>query len=352
MTFDFYGQSIEKGTRSYHKLEIAPMLDGNQLYVAAHVIRGENDGPVLGLFANIHGTEYYQNRILKTIATETRTDELNGTLIVVPVANPYSFSHMSRTTPNPPEETVDFSNMNRVFPGKRLTPLFGSMDPNDVSLTMKIAAKISDEIVPKCTHIMDYHGQMRGMSLKKMLFNLDEESKEMARVFGIGLLHDPPGAIGGGAFMPMTSYAGTLGIPSTVPEIGGGGHGEAYEGLCEKIGVDGTRNVMKHIGMLDGEPELPEKQFHFVHAPHVRSTTGGYFVTDMEAEDVGVGKPSREVSKGEVLGTVYSPYTFNELEQIKSPCDGLIYACRVSGLVNPQSEILAVADYRDSKWIE
>lgn len=211
------------------------------------------------MFANIHGTEYYQARILKTIATEIKVDELSGTLIVVPVANPYSFNHMSRTTPNPPEETVDFSNMNRVFPGKRTVPLFGSMDPNDVSLTMKIASKISDEIVPKCTHIMDYHGQMRGMSLKKMLFNVDPESKEMARMFGLGLLHDPPGSIGSSTFMPMTSYAGTLGIPSAVPEIGGGGHGESYEGLCEKMGVDGTWNVMKHLEMLEGEPELPEK---------------------------------------------------------------------------------------------
>ena len=152
--------------------------------------------------------------------------------------------------------------------------------------------------------------------------------------------------------MPMTSYAGALGIPSAVPEIGGGGHGEAFEAECERVGVKGTLNVMKHLGMLEGLPELPEKQFYFVHAPHVRATVGGYFVSDMEASDVGIGKPPREVSEGEVLGTIYNPYSFEELEQIKSPCDGLIYACRVSGLVNPQSEVLAVADYRDSKWIE
>jgi predicted deacylase len=352
MSFIFNGQTHEKGSRTYHRLEIAPMLDGNALHIPVHVIRGEEEGPVLGLFANIHGTEYYQNRILRSLAVETNPDDLCGTLLIAPVANPYSFSHMSRQTPNPPEETVDFANMNRVFPGKRTVPLFGSMDPNDVSLTMKIATRISDEIVPKCTHILDYHGQMRGMALKKMLFNLDPPSKEMARVFGLGILHDPPGSIGSSTFMPMTRYAETLGIPSAVPELGGGGHGEKFEGECEKTGVKGTRNVMKHLGMLEGEPELPEKQFYFVHAPHVRSTVGGYFLSDMEAADVGIGKKPREVSKGEVLGTVYSPYTFDELEQITSPCDGIIYACRVSGLVNPQSEVLAVADYRESKWIE
>jgi len=344
--------SIDFDSKSYHKLEIVQMLDGNMLYVPVHVIKGAEPGPVLGLYANIHGTEYYQNRIIRTVVQKTRSDELKGTIIAVPVANPYSFAHMTRNTPNPPEETVDFSNMNRVFPGKRSTPLFGSMNPTDVSLTMRIAAAISDELVSKCTHILDYHGQMSGMALNKMLFNLDPPSKEMARVFGLVILHDPPGSIGSSTFMPMTSYAGTLGIPSAVPEIGGGGHGEVFEAECERVGVKGTLNVMKHLGMLEGLPELPEKQFYFVYAPHVRATVGGYFVSDMEASDVGIGKPPRDVSEGEVLGTIYNPYSFEELEQIKSPCDGLIYACRVSGLVNPQSEVLAIADYRDSKWIE
>ncbi|HHL41202.1 hypothetical protein DRO31_06315 [Candidatus Bathyarchaeota archaeon] len=344
--------SIDFDSKSYHKLEIVQMLDGNMLYVPVHVIKGAEPGSVLGLYANIHGTEYYQNRIIRTVVQKTRSDELKGTIIAVPVANPYSFAHMTRNTPNPPEETVDFSNMNRVFPGKRSTPLFGSMNPTDVSLTMRIAAAISAELVSKCTHILDYHGQMSGMALNKMLFNLDPPSKEMARVFGLGILHDPPGSIGSSTFMPMTSYAGTLGIPSAVPEIGGGGHGEVFEAECERVGVKGTLNVMKHLGMLEGLPELPEKQFYFVYAPHVRATVGGYFVSDMEASDVGIGKPPRDVSEGEVLGTIYNPYSFEELEQIKSPCDGLIYACRVSGLVNPQSEVLAIADYRDSKWIE
>jgi uncharacterized protein len=350
MSLIFNEESIQG--KSYHRLEIAQMLDGNMLYIPVHIIKGDKKGPTLGLFANIHGTEYYQNRILRSVINNIQPDGLKGKIIAVPVANPYSFSHMTRVTPNPPEETVDFSNLNRVFPGKRLTPLFGSMNPTDVSLTMRIAAKISDDLIPQCTHILDYHGQMQGMALNKMLFNLDPASKEMARVFGLGILHDPPGTIGSSTFMPLSSYSGTLGIPSAVPEIGGGGHGEKFELECERVGVRGTMNVLKHLGMIDGDPELPERQFHFVHAPHVRATVGGYFISDMEASDVGIGRPPREVSKGEVLGTIYNPYNFKELEQIKSPCDGLIYACRVSGLVNPQSEVLAVADFKDSKWIE
>jgi predicted deacylase len=109
---------------------------------------------------------------------------------------------------------------------------------------------------------------------------------------------------------------------------------------------------MSHIGLIKGKAVKPERQFYFKHAPHVRALHAGYMVSNMQAEDVGVGKPTREVTKGEVLATIYNPYSLAEVEQIKAPCDGLLYACRVSGLVEPQNEVAAVADYRDSKWIE
>ena len=350
---EFFGKDIEPGSHEYLKLKVVTMLDGNDLYIPLHIIQGEEPGPVMGLFAAIHGSEYYQNRIIRRMVVDTKPDTIKGTILAVPVANPPAFSHTTRQTPNPPEETVDFANLNRVFPGTRETPLFGSLEPTDVSLTMRIAQTLT-KVALKCTHILDFHGQMAGMALKKMLFNLDPTSKEMARIFGLGILHDPPPPTGAGrkSMIPMTAYAEQHGIYGLVPEIGGGLHSEYFEGECERLGVQGTRNVMAHLGMIDDEIVLPEKQFYFVKAPHVRATVGGYFVTDMGPGDVGIGKEPREVSKGEVLGTVYNPYSLKEMEQIKAPADGLIYACRVSGLVEAQSEVLAVADYDGSKWIE
>jgi hypothetical protein len=351
MSFIFNQYEVASEEKDYRSMDIAEMLDGGTLSIPVHIINGFQPGPVLGLFACIHGSEYYQNRVIKRIVNEIDPSELSGTILAVPVANPYAFRHMSRETPNPPEETVDFANMNRVFPGKRSSPLFGSMESTDISLTMKMASALSEQVIPRCTHIMDYHGQMRGMSLKKMLFNLDPELREMARLFGLGILHDPPGSLSKGNLMPMTDFAGNLGIKCIVPEIGGGGHGENYEKTCEEIAVNGTLNVMKHLNMTCGDTRIAKKQFYFRNAPHVRSTKGGYLVTDMSPWDVGIGRDQREVQKGEILGKIYNPYSLKEIEQIKSPCDGLIYACRVSGLVEPQSEILAVADFEGSKWI-
>jgi predicted deacylase len=349
-------KEVEKGDSKFFKLPVSNTLEGSELTIPLHVVRGKEDGPVLGITASVHGQEYYHNRIIKQIIDEVNPSELSGTIMAIPVANPPAFSHNSRLTPYPPEETVDFANLNRVFPGRRITPLFGSMEHTDVSLTMKMASIITDNFVSKCTHLIDFHGHMDGGALKKMLYNRhDPKSNELVRVFGLGLIHDP---ITGGdkepksQYMPMTEYAGTLGIPAIVPEIGGGRHGECYEKICTNMGVQGIKNVMSHLKMAENEMVLPEKQFYFRKAPHVRATKAGYMVSNMEAEDVGIGQPTREVEKSEVLATIYDPYTLKELEQLKAPADGLLYMCLVSGLIEAQGYGIAVADFDGSKWIE
>ncbi len=347
------GKEVEPGERAYFGLKVAKNLDGSVLTIPLHVVRGEQEGPVLGLSSGIHGQEYYHNRIIRRMVTELDPSELRGTLLAIPVANPPAFAHDTRNTPMPPEETVDFANLNRVFPGRRTVPLFGSMEPDDVSLTMKMARIITDEFIQRCNYILDFHGHFQHGALKKILFNLDSASQELARLFGLGILHDPPeGRPTAGAFGPMTWYAGTQGKTCIVPEIGGGGHGEEFERTCEEMGVQGTRNIMAHLEMTDDEIVLPERQFYFKHAPHIRAKNAGYLVSNMEAEDVGIGRPTREVEKGEVLATVYDPYTLEELEQLKAPVDGLLYMSLVSGLIEAQGYGIAVADYKDSKWIE
>jgi uncharacterized protein len=353
MVFTVQGFEISEESRAFVRLKVVEMLDGGELTIPLHILHGSEKGPVLGLFACIHGTEYYSNRIIKRALEEINVKDLKGTVLAVPVANPIAFAHGTRQTPEPPEETVDFSNLNRVFPGRRLTHLFGSKEETDVSLTMRMAQVITNEVVSRCTHIIDFHGQRMGMALNKMLFNrASEEAMTLAKVFGLGVIHDPEGESIGGVIGPMTDYAERLGIPGVAPEIGGAGHSEAFEKECEKIGARGVANTLKYLEMSLGEPDLPKRQFWFRKAPHIRATRSGYLVSNMEPEDVGIGRNPREVKKGEILATIFNPYSLLEVEKIKSPVDGLLYACRTSGILGAQAEVLAVADFDGSKWLE
>jgi hypothetical protein len=47
------------------------MLDGNMLSIPVHLDIGEENGSTSGLFANIHGTEYYQNRIIRIVVRKS-----------------------------------------------------------------------------------------------------------------------------------------------------------------------------------------------------------------------------------------------------------------------------------------
>lgn len=44
--------------------------------------------------------------------------------------------------------------------------------------------------------------------------------------------------------------------------------------------------------------------------------------------------------------------TFTSFCTTLSPVDGLLYACRASGMVEAQSEVLADDNFEDSKWIK
>lgn len=120
------GEEIKPRSRSFFQLKVVELLDGSDLSIPLHVVCGSEQGPVLALLACVHGTEYYQNRIVRRIVSEILPDEIRGTILAVPVANPIAFAHMTRQTPEPPEETVDFANLNRVFPGGGLRLFSGA----------------------------------------------------------------------------------------------------------------------------------------------------------------------------------------------------------------------------------
>ena len=58
------------------------------------------------------------------------------------------------------------------------------------------------------------------------------------------------------------------------------------------------------------------------------------------------------MKKGEVLGTIYDPYTLEDLEVLKAPADGMLYMAQVSGPIEAQGGGIAVGDFDESKWIE
>jgi predicted deacylase len=323
------------------------------LSLPVHVINGGEDGPVLGITSAVHGAEYHPIRMVKNALEAVDAQLLRGTIVAVPVCNPLSFAKGTRITPD--EDDIDFANLNRVFPGRRKQALFGIGQPPsaDRSLTERMASVLDDELLPRITHLMDFHCHAQELGLIKCIQHKDQDgvqgeiSAGMCRALGLGLIH-----VHAANPATATGRAAELGVSTCVPEIGGGRISAPAEKRAVELGVRSILNVLRYLEMLEGEIEIPERQLVFETAPHVRPTTSGYLVSNYDPDELFTGAEAGvPVNEGEVLGTVFDPYTFEELETLRTTVDGILYIARRSGPIAAGGHAYSVADFNGSQWI-
>lgn len=352
--FEFDDLVVARGSRGFTRLPVAGLLTGTELSLPVHVLHGAEPGPVLGITSAIHGAEYLPARIVREALMQVDPKRLRGTIVAIPICNPLSFAR--RTRINPDEDDIDFANLNRVFPGRRANALFGGGQPHptDRTLTEAIAAVLTDSFLSRIDHIIDFHAHFWHSGLIKTIQQGDQTGRQreltegMCRAFGLGLIHEHDATE-----KSLTGQAAKMGISTCVPEIGGGSLSLPAEKQCVTVGVRGIFNVMVYLGMLEGSITVPKRQLLFHNAPHVRPTTAGYLVTRFDPEKLFLGDEfGVRVEKDEVLGTLFDPYTFEDLETLRSPVDGFLYITRRSGPVEAGSHAYAVADGESARWIE
>ncbi len=275
------------GARQYEEIPVTTMASGHRVVLPIHRLTGDRPGPTLGMLALIHGDEPLPNAVLRRLLSELDLTALSGTLLVMPVANPYAFEALSRFTPH------DGINLNRYFPGAP-----------DGYVTEQIAHTIVSQFLPQVQYLIDLHSG--GIFPTVDYVYLSKLRPEMSLAFGSRLLYSGPGYRG-----TLSGTAEEKGIPTVVVEIGGG---SLLDRVYIERGVAGACNIMKHLGMLDGVPQVPDtqtvvKEMAVLH-PHV----GGVLYPEIPLDQLG-----QVVTGGTVLGRIQSPYNFEELEVLKAP---------------------------------
>jgi predicted deacylase len=154
---------------------------------------------------------------------------------------------------------------------------------------------------------------------------VSQRSQALAQAFGSPWIF--AAKTRGGWPGPRTSqgYAGEiLGIPSCGSFIGGAGFDRDLERDWAQRNLTGIRNVMIHMGMLEGEMVLPDEYLLYEVVHRVNPRNGGLLAPANPVETFG-----RAVQAGEVLGRILSPFTFETLEELAAPVDGhLVYWAR------------------------
>jgi predicted deacylase len=270
------------------RIPVTTLVNGGELALTIHTFQGDQ-GPVVGVSAAIHGDEPIGVEVVRRLAAHLNRPEtdLKGTVQLLPVANPLAYETNTRHT------VTDQLNLNRLFPG----------DP-DGWLTEQLAAKITASFLTGLDAYVDLHA---GGAFPVVDYVYLSNASELSRAFGTRLLFQPEAPYAG----TSASEAEAMGIQTVTVELGGGPYVD--EGYARR-GLDGVLNVLRTLGVLSG-PASPAPEQVLMHEMAIlRPHLGGLLVPEVHVADL-----ASEVSGGTVLGRIYSPYTFEELETIVAP---------------------------------
>ena len=287
------------------------------------LIRGKRPGPVLALLAGIHGSEYAPIIALQRLSQELDPDSMSGTVILVLTAHVQSF--LMRTVYYNP---VDWHNLNRMFPG----------DP-DGTMTQRIAYAITTQVIDQCDVLIDNHAGDTNEDLAPFIFCLetgdqktDQSMRELAKVYGIPIVKK--GTVPKGAPPKYTTHTAALkGKPAITIESGK--IGPVKEEDVVRV-VKGSYNVMKHLGILEGEPEKTPDLKWIKKSTTVSSQYTGLFYPLVVSKEW--------VEKGQLLGRVTD--FFGEVKQeVKAPHDGMVLYLVATPPISEGEDLVSVVSF-------
>jgi len=311
------------GEKIHGSLLVEKRGDGTDIQIPLGVFKGINEGPVLFVSAGVHGDEYAGVEAIRKISKELNPAEMNGTLITSPVLNVPAYLEGTRCSP------LDGENLARIFPGKK-----------NGNTSQKIAYTVFNEIIPKCTHVIDLHAggshyYFYPCANYRGNLPISEKCRELAEVLGFEIvLKNIP-------WVPsrLDSEAAKMGIPSISPECGGDARCMPKDVQLYKRGI---MNVLKYLKMIDGEPDIHK------HIKYVSSEIGGDSQTRVNATTNGFGtsyiEPGEDVSENQLIYEI-SDLNGKVVESLKAPCDGVVFVLRTYPRIRSGDMIFNVVKY-------
>lgn len=333
-------ETIEPGTKTKIPITITRAMNGSDVRVWVHVIRGAEPGPTVAMLSTLHGAEWFSVTALRRLVEDIDPATLRGTVIAVPVANPPALRQQTRNMP----DEADSPDLNRIFPG----PLTWTSD--------QLAATISREVLAHADLLMDFHMGPWGSAFRDILVGADfpkdgvtDEAERLAIAFGSPMIRRANLVTGFPGPKSALGYAGgVLNIPALGIEVGGVGFGAELEAEWTKATVDGIKAVLGALDMIDDAPDpRPDRQLIYERGHRVNPRVGGYLRSRFSGDALGTA-----VKEGDLLGEVYSPYTFELLEQLHAPADGLLFYCARNYPVDPGDWAFGIAETAGARWIE
>jgi len=267
------------------------------------VYAGVADGAVLYVQALQHGLELNGTDVMRRLIQTLDPGRLRGTLILVPMANPLAARVHMQSFPCPDLPNArGLNDMNRRWFSRSTSANFADRQVRALQPIVAMADAMID------LHCHEY--LYTPMVLTDMTTPV---CADFALAMGFPFVNDSRGV--DGMFGPYCRQV--LGKPVATVEMP---PLRRVDRRNSELGFRGVLNALRHVGMLDGEPELPEEMVVFS-SENARSQT---FTAEREGFMARHCEPGDAVDEGQVLAEVWAPDDFTVAQTVKAPFPGRI----------------------------
>ncbi len=289
-------------------------------WVPVVVVKGAKPGPRLLLTAGMHGDELTGVAVIHTLARETDAQQLSGTLIAVPGANPPGLLRQTRNWTTTREG--EGANLNRLMPGD------AAGDAPE-----RHAERLWSRVLgPNADTAVDLHTQSRGVEYPMYVFSdpRNPRNRRIAELLGPDMIKLDKGQKG-----TVETTFNDAGVPAVTLELGAA---LVFEPEMVRRGVEGVRNLMRDLKMLPGAVERPRTAFVGNATTTVPTSIGGWATLQVALGD--------RVRKGQAVGFVADPFG-RVTERLTAPVDGRVLVVATDPMREPGDRLVTLLSQND-----
>ncbi|TDI72652.1 MAG: succinylglutamate desuccinylase/aspartoacylase family protein [Bacteroidetes bacterium] len=297
------GEEILPGTSRELNFSFAKLHTNTPIDVPIIIERSQFDGPTVLFVAGIHGDEVNGIEVVRQLVSKGINKPKIGTTICIPIINIFGFLQKVREFP-------DGRDLNRAFPGSK-----------SGSLAARVAYQLMNDIVPNVDYCLDFHtgGSSRFNAPHVRVEKGNNTLTKLAETFNAPfILHSK------NLKKSFRNACRKKGIPLLLFE---GGKSNSIDTVVSNTGVNGSKRVLHHLGMLKTKFKVssPKKSSVTIsRSKWIRANASGMFKSTIA---VGIF-----VNQGDVIGQITDPYG-KIFKRVKASNDGYVVNVNEAPLV-------------------
>lgn len=312
--------TIHPGEVANLALPLPEQYSCSPLYMPIKIIHSKVKGPCLLLFSVLKGTELNGLDIVNRVTKMISPDNIRGTIITIPVVNIYGLTHYPAMLPVG-HDIAD------CFPGDE-NGTFGE----------RIAHILTQEILTKVDYCIELQtGGLNHNILPQVYCNFENTvARNLAKAFQAPVVTNVD--IQGNSLRQITEE---LQIPLLVYQ---GGEAMRFDENAIVLGVDGVKNVMRSIDILDKAATKEINPIFSRDEAWIVAHKGGIL-----RPEVSLGQT---VKKGDLLGTISDPFGAEVLEPVKALQEAIVVGINTTPLIHEGLPVFKMASFLDHEKAE